>query len=167
MSRFLKNRRNQIPPFKVNGATLLTNEEKSNALADNFVLNHTNPLANTDITHTRFVNNSVNRFMRNCDDSRQEIDLISTSETERIIKGLKTSKSPGLDKIHNSLLKNLPPSAILLLTMIMNACLKLSYFPTQWKHAKVIAIRKPNKPATNPSSYRPISLLSSISKILE
>jgi hypothetical protein len=43
----------------------------------------------------------------------------------------------------------------------------LGYFPTIWKAAKVIPIHKPNKPPTDANSYRPISLLSSISKLLE
>lgn len=55
----------------------------------------------------------------------------------------------------------------MLLALIINACLKLSYFPEKWKHAKVIAIKKPNKPGSLPSSHRPISLLSSLSKVLE
>lgn len=165
MSRFLKKRRNQVPPFKVDGTTLLTDEEKCNALAENFASNHNNPLANVQITHTRFVTNSVKRFMRNSIPDNPE--LVRTVETEKIIKGLKISKAPGMDKVHNSLIKKLPHDGVLLLTMIINACIKLSYFPSHWKHAKVIAICKPNKASSLPSSYRPISLLSSLSKILE
>ena len=40
-------------------------------------------------------------------------------------------------------------------------------YPQTWKHAKVIAILKPGKPATDPSSYRPISLLCCLYKLLE
>jgi hypothetical protein len=43
----------------------------------------------------------------------------------------------------------------------------LGYFPTIWKVAKVIPIDKPNKPPSDVNSYRPISLLSSLSKLLE
>jgi hypothetical protein len=41
------------------------------------------------------------------------------------------------------------------------------FFPKQWRHAKVIPLPKPGKDHSNPSNYRPISLLSSISKIFE
>ncbi|XP_055856032.1 uncharacterized protein LOC129919203 [Episyrphus balteatus] len=41
------------------------------------------------------------------------------------------------------------------------------YFPKTWKHAKIIPIPKPGKPAKLATSYRPISLLSCLSKILE
>ena len=40
-------------------------------------------------------------------------------------------------------------------------------FPHQWREAMIIPILKPNKPATSPSSYRPIALTNCICKILE
>lgn len=45
--------------------------------------------------------------------------------------------------------------------------MKCAYFLTAWKNAKVIAIQKHGKDPFNPSSYRPISLLSSLGKIFE
>jgi hypothetical protein len=68
--------------------------------------------------------------------------------------------SPGDDAINNSLLKNLSRKALVFLTY-------LSYFPTKWKHSKVIPIPKPNKDHSDPSNFRPISLLSAISKVFE
>lgn len=53
MTKFLKNRRNQIPPFRINNQTLLTSQEKSNALADTFAQNNENPLASTNVIHTK------------------------------------------------------------------------------------------------------------------
>lgn len=61
----------------------------------------------------------------------------------------------------------MPKKAIVMLSYILNACIKLSYFPDSWKKAKVIAIHKPGKDPFDPASYRPIGLLSSLSKILE
>jgi hypothetical protein len=57
--------------------------------------------------------------------------------------------------------------ATVFLTYIYNSCLKLCYFPKEWKHAVVIPIPKPGKDPSNPSDYRPISLLSFISKVFE
>lgn len=84
-----------------------------------------------------------------------------------IIRKLKLRKAPGYDGIHNALLKNLPQKAVILLTKILNACLRISYFPQAWKLAKVIAILKSGKDACLGTSYRPISLLSSLSKLFE
>jgi hypothetical protein len=43
----------------------------------------------------------------------------------------------------------------------------MTYFPSKWKHASVIRIPKPNKDHSNPSNFRPISLLSAVSKLFE
>ncbi|GBN05578.1 RNA-directed DNA polymerase from mobile element jockey [Araneus ventricosus] len=43
----------------------------------------------------------------------------------------------------------------------------IGHFPTRWKTATVVPILKPGKDPTDTSSYRPISLLPSISKIAE
>lgn len=116
MSKFLKKRRNQIPPLEVNDQTLLTPEEKSNAIANTFSQNHQNPFENEDITHTNHVNSRASRYLRNCTPTINNQDVVTTSETADIIKRLKTSKSPGLDRIHNALIKKMPHKAVLLLT---------------------------------------------------
>ena len=166
-SKFLKNRNKQIPPLKVNALTLLTPEEKSEAFAQQFQKNHENPLETNNNSHTRLVNRTVNRFITNSQTEDENFERIDETEVKKIVRGLKTSKAPGIDKIHNSLMKRLPPMGFTYLTFIMNACMYLSYFPKPWKAAKVIAIKKPGKPTTLPSSYRPISLLSSLSKVFE
>ena len=39
--------------------------------------------------------------------------------------------------------------------------------PTSWKHSLVIPILKNGKPASEPNSYRPVSLISCVSKLME
>ena len=46
-------------------------------------------------------------------------------------------------------------------------CLGHTVTPKIWRRAPVVAILKPNKPADNPKSYKPISLLCVPHKILE
>lgn len=43
----------------------------------------------------------------------------------------------------------------------------MGHFPEKWKRARIVAIPKPNKPPREPGSYRPISLLPALSKLLE
>ena len=45
--------------------------------------------------------------------------------------------------------------------------MRTEYIPEQWKRAQVIMLLKPGKPPENVTSYRPISLLPSLSKLLE
>ena len=84
-----------------------------------------------------------------------------------IINRLKMRKAPGYDLITTEILKQLPKKAILFLTHIYNSVLRTTYFPLLWKHSEIIMIRKPKKPSHIPSSYRPISLLPVMGKILE
>ena len=52
--------------------------------------------------------------------------------------------------------------------LVFNACLKLGFFPSQWKHAKVLALRKPGKDRYDTArAYRPISLLNHFGKLFE
>lgn len=53
------------------------------------------------------------------------------------------------------------------MTSLFNALLCLGCFPENWKKAIVILIKKPGKDNSNPDSYRPISLLTSLSKVFE
>jgi hypothetical protein len=54
------------------------------------------------------------------------------------------------------------------LIITYNACLTLGHHPARWKEAKVVAIPKPDKPDYSlPKAHRPISLLETMSKLLE
>lgn len=64
-------------------------------------------------------------------------------------------------------MKNLPPKAIRQSTIIVNAIIRIQYFPKAWKLAQIIMIPKPGKDPHETKSYRPISLLPVFSKILE
>lgn len=55
---------------------------------------------------------------------------------------------------------------ILYLSHIYNVALRLSYFPTTWKSSVIVTVLKPGKSPENPS-YKPISLLPVLGKILE
>ncbi|GBO36806.1 putative RNA-directed DNA polymerase from transposon BS [Araneus ventricosus] len=65
------------------------------------------------------------------------------------------------------MLKNLPCTMIFEFTEIINNIFKFNYFPKAWKTAVVVPILKPGKDPTQPENYRPISLLSTLSKLTE
>lgn len=95
------------------------------------------------------------------------IAIITKAEVTAIIKSLNGGKAPGFDLITGKILKELPDNGLRVITEIFNAIFRLQYFPLQWKLAQVIVILKPGKPAYETSSYRPISLLPILSKVLE
>lgn len=92
---------------------------------------------------------------------------ISPNEVKNEIKQLNKKKSPGFDSISGFVVKNLTNKSVIFLTLIYNSILRLHHFPSQWKCAEIIMIPKPNKPEKLLSSYRPISLLATFSKIFE
>lgn len=165
-SKFLKNKNRIIPPLIVDSTNYVSPLEKANVLADQFAKAHDNPLANEMPQFTNEVVNETNAF---CTQATEvpESDLPSLTEIQGYVKRLKNKKAPGPDAIHNTLIKHLPHHGLLLLHLIVVSCFKLCYFPVAWKHANIIPIHKPGKKTNDPSSYRPISLLSAISKILE
>jgi len=63
--------------------------------------------------------------------------------------------------------KKLPAIALVFMTALFNSLLRLEHFPPKWKIASVIFNKKPGKDKSNPDSYRPISLLTTLSKIFE
>mgnify|MGYP006314208429 FL=1 len=166
-ARMIKNRNQKIPALKKDGKIFVTSQEKAEIISDEFFKNHQNPLADDDPEFKNEVENKVEDFFNNINQNFACEDLPEEEEVIGIIKKLKNPKAPGEDKINNVLLKKLPMRGINYLLFIMIACMKFSYFPEKWKQAKVIPIAKPGKDHSDPSSHRPISLLCSLSKILE
>jgi hypothetical protein len=87
------------------------------------------------------------------------IKAYSPKEVRQIIKKINEHKAPISVLITGKILRQMPKKAIVLLTIIHNSMLRLSYFPVTWKFAQILMLPKPGKPATEASSYRPISLL--------
>jgi hypothetical protein len=91
----------------------------------------------------------------------------SPREVAEVIDNLKLIKAPGHDRISPVMIRELPRKGIVFLTYLINCAIRIRYVPKAWKKAKMIVIPKAGKPPDKPSSYRPISLLSIISKIFE
>ena len=67
---------------------------------------------------------------------------------------------------HN-FLRKLHANALNYFILLLNEIFKSVTFPNAWKLASIIPILKPYKDAANKLTYRPISLLSTLSKSLE
>lgn len=100
-------------------------------------------------------------------DDETEIPPTTEAEICDEIKKMKPRKSPGYDLLTGEILKQLPQKIITKLTTIINATFKLQYVSIYWKIAEVIMFNKPGKEANDVTSYRPISLLPILSKLME
>ena len=94
------------------------------------------------------------------------IPPVTLSEVLNTLLKLKQSGSRDLDGIDSKILKISAYAITDTLTYIYNLCIDKSHFPKKLKQAKVIPLHKSGDRA-NPSNYRPISLLSVLSKPLE
>lgn len=87
-------------------------------------------------------------------------------EISKFISQFKSDSSPGHDRLTAMLLKKSLPSILVPLVYITNLSLTSGIFPDCWKIAAVSPIFK-NGSKTLPGNYRPIALLSIISKVVE
>ena len=81
---------------------------------------------------------------------------------------VRSRRSPGLDGLTGEMCKSIWKVIPDSLMAIYERCQKEGYFPTEWKVARVIVLLKsPDKVRSNPRSYRGISLLPVLGKVLE
>ena len=84
----------------------------------------------------------------------------------KYITQISDKKSAGPDGINGFILKLSLPYTVEALTHIYNLCIQNDIFPDELKIAKVIPLPK-SKELEDPNNYRPISLLSIVSKPIE
>ena len=96
------------------------------------------------------------------------LDNISTNELEiyTLTKKFNLNKSSGSDPIPIYILKTCGYEIARPLSILFNKIFESSHFPSTWKRADVIPVFKKDDPKIC-SNYRPISLLSPTSKLLE
>ena len=145
----------RIPAIQVNNKTITDAQVKAQSF-NNLFASHSKEPAN-DSLDANHVLPRVNCFMNTF--------VITEEETKSVISKLNSRKANGPDNISNLILKNICDSITPSLTKLMNLSLTLKQYPQEWKSANVVPIHK--KGDNDIKNYRPISLLSNVSKIME
>jgi hypothetical protein len=151
----------QLPELQAsNGSTAILPQAKADALAERFY-----PVSDanlTDIQDTSFTDESYEIPPLLVD--RQ----VTVDDIAAILRTVYPDKCPGPDSIPNRFLKAMGQPLVRAIHSLIEVCLALEYFPTAFKHARTIVLRKPSKPDYSaPSAWRPIALLNTIGKVLE
>ena len=146
----------RIPPLKTAaGGLVVANQAKAELLAAHFSSKMT----------TMEPERQPPRLTHLCDQPLNSL-VVTEGVVARLLRAVNTRKAPGPDGVSPFLLKRCAEELSKPLTRIFQQCLNLSTWPAAWKEARVTPVHK-KKDKADPANYRPISLLSTVSKILE
>ncbi|KAL4107116.1 hypothetical protein QTP88_018548 [Uroleucon formosanum] len=152
-----------LPIKKSDGSLAISDFEKAELFKEH--------LSQTFQPHSEIIDNenmnTVETFLNASLPLTLPVKSFTPNDVKYAILKYSLNKSPGYDHITAEVARSLPTRAIVHITHIFNASLRLSYFPLLWKFSTIILFPKPNKPPDIPSSHRPISLLPFFAKILE
>jgi len=144
----------QIPPLRrADGSFAVADDQKAELIADELDKHW-----NTKISQTKF------ELPPKCDPNPDF--LVNCDWVYSQLMALNPNKSTGIDNIPVIVLQAVAGTISQSLTILINRCLHEGQFPDQWKHAIVSPIPKTDE-KSDPSQYRPISLLPIVSKIAE
>ena len=132
----------------------------STQIANSFNKQFTNTVPHTSNKTNRKIDKQVHKLPKTT-------FILTTSEISAAIRNSKNNNSTGPDGISIRHLKHIGPLGLTYLTNTFNLALNTNTIPHMWKLANIIPILKPDKDHNTGTSFRPILLLSVISKTLE
>ena len=167
--------------WQVTNTILNRKQRKDDTKKLNLIINGTNLTNDNEIAeafNTHFVsigktlaekfptNENYMQHMTTWNGDSLKFREMNDNDFDNIIKIMKAKKSTGFDEISNKLIKEVYLEIRNPMTHLINTSIKESTVPIAWKTAKVIPLHKGGK-KEDKNNYRPISLLSALSKILE
>lgn len=166
----LKNKYNPSPvPLIHQGVKIDTDIEKVELLASTFAgVSNTLNLPAAEKAY-RLSEEIKNDYADPIPDNGLPLNMpFSMVELDITLNNIKTTKtSPGGDEITYVMLKQLPMEGKEALLKLFNQCYTTDILPAAWQHGIIIPILKPQKPRNQATSFRPVTLTSHISKVME
>lgn len=150
-----------VPPIKVHGHAITNPIDISNAFVEHFTNIGSNMSSKIPNTYTHF-NETLEKSLPN------SIALYDTTKEEILneIRNLNNNKCTGPDNIPVKILKLGGVLLSPILSNLLNKCMKTGIFPDILKTASITPIYKKGEKSFL-SNYRPISVLTHLSKIFE
>ena len=153
-----KGEESNIPPLLINDSIIFDETDKATEFNRFFVTQSAIDDSNRRLPHSNFNPIPIAEHIDNI--------ILQESEVEDILITLNPSKASGPDLINPRLLKSSATIIKYPLCKLFNLSLEKAIYPIQWKKANVTPVYKCDKP-NDIKNYRPISLLSVISKVME
>ena len=154
--RLLNHKENSIPTLFCGDITASTNLDKAELLNDCFIKNFNLAVPVLDQSDIPSALSG---------DCPNEL-LCSEEEVFMLLSTLDCNKASGADDISAMMLKMTAVSISAVVTQLFNISISLGELPHDWKMARVAPIPK-GVVSSDPAKFRPISLLSVLSKLLE
>ena len=156
-----KKRANVLNRVKSEGRVITNYKEIANVINNSFVDVPKRLRANLPkVTYSdcgRFIDHVTSTF---------SFTPVTESEIMKCFDSIPRNKAAGLDNLPTSVLKDTLPLIMKPLCHVLNLSLAQGTIPDAWKLARVSPIFKGGD-QTDPQNYRPISVLSVLSKVLE
>ena len=154
--RFIKSRRTDpigVPPLKSGDTVISDDGAKAECLGDYFrsvfTVENTDPFPNTWRSHS----------------TMPDIEVTQPG-VYNLLSKIDVSKSTGPDELSPRIIKELKDEIAAVLTFLFNQSLSSGVVPSDWRIANIFALHKKGA-KDQPENYRPISLTSICSKVLE
>ena len=141
--------------------------KKANMLAKYFHSANSNNLSCVFLSQRNLISRSVEQLITQCECKDNRLNLPLTANEFKACVSRTKNISPGGDQICYEMLKHLSDYSINVIIQFFNKIWFTGKISKNWLHSIVIPIYKPNRPIRSPTSYRLISLTSSLSKIME
>ena len=97
---------------------------------------------------------------------RFRLEPVEATDIEEIMKKQQPKMSCGLDSINNKIVKTASLQLATPMSIIVNKSIREGYVPSIYKIARIVPLYKKG-PTNDCGNYRPVSLLPSLSKIIE